>query len=753
MMDGKTNQCPDDFIAYDKKDYDWHLDYVNYLTGIFDTDGFQQERYKDDQNFKILMGKFNPKEYEYVTNLFGLNSPARLVNYPLIMPQFQLLMGEFISQPLQYSSFVTNRDAVVSKLDEKMNIAAETLLSPIRKQIENEAGFELEQEDMGMEIPDDIKTFLETPFRVAIEDKIDKGLYHLIHKYDLKREYTRALLDILTTSKAFFHVRRRGQDPVPTRIDVRNMIYSTNTSHDNLKKCNYVGYNQMLTLNELSDLFVTEDLSKKDWEYIESLKGKDEEWFRTNDFGGEYYDRSNKQTKIKVTYLEWKSMRAIKCLVSENKYDPDMPFYKFVKDDYKPKKKDKIITKYIQWVHSAYKVGHEKLISWGGRAHQIRYEDNYADSYFTIAGVIHNNIDGNTLSVVDSTKNIQILYNIVSYHIEVALSRSGGKAFVYDTSQMPDGFTVKDVMHYGKNYGVITINSAQEGNMGRSFNQFQTVDFGLPNSFQQLINLRMVLGETMSKMTGISDARAGINKASDLVGVNERNVMQSSLITAPYFDSLYYLISQTFELMSNMFSKYWNGNDMKLKVLGDSLYEIVKIDDAVSMAEYGISVKNTGNDKQKKDQLMMHLDRFAQSGQIDPLSIVKSVFSESAVDVEDIIKKGVESLQERQQQAQQAQQQNEAQKTQVEAQKLQQDMQIAQMDDATKRYIADSNNETKLRIKDKDDDFQAEKFDEEVMTDIDKQMLDHQNKMSEYAMQNSVNQTSRELNNQENQSF
>ena len=40
-MDGKTNQCPDDFIAYDKKDNDWHLDYVNVQSTQKDQPNFQ----------------------------------------------------------------------------------------------------------------------------------------------------------------------------------------------------------------------------------------------------------------------------------------------------------------------------------------------------------------------------------------------------------------------------------------------------------------------------------------------------------------------------------------------------------------------------------------------------------------------------------------------------------------------------------------------------------------------------------------
>jgi len=736
---------PDDFLPMAKKDHDWHKDYVDWILGSYGTAGYNRERKKDHDNYNIVNGLFNDKEFTYVTNTYGLATPARLVNYPIIRTQLNLLQGEFLSQPLQFSVNVTNRDAVMRKHDEKVNLVAEAMLKPIREEFEKATGVKFEEQDKGAEIPQDIQQFINTPYRLNVEEQCNIGLNHLIEKYDLKRIFSRAFYDILVTSKAFFHVRRQNLDPVPVRIDPRNMIYSSNRDREDLTKSNYVGYEQMLTMNELTELFITEDISKEDWKQIDKIKGMEAGWFQEHDDFYGWYEVDGDDVKVRVIYLEWKSMKAVKAKISPNKYDPEMPFYKFVEDDYKPKKGEEIVEKWIQWTHSAYKVGHDIVVGYGAKPNQLRYEENYADSHFDIVGIIKDNIDGHTLSIVDSVKNVQILFNIVSYHIEVALSRAGGKAIVYDVSQLPKGMKVKDVVHYAKNHGIIVINSAQDGNLGKSFNQFQSVDFGLPGSFQQLITLRAVLLESMQKLSGISDARAGINKASDLVGVNERNVMQSSLITAPYFDAVYGLIGQTFKLMTNKFSKFWAGQEMMLNVYGDLGMEMLKIDDAISMDQYGVTVNNTGKDKQRKDQAMMLLDRYAQSGAVDPVSAVKALSAESYRDMEKILEQGVTALKHQQQAQQQQMQQLEQQKVQLEGQKLQQDMQIAQMNNQTDVEIARMNNQTKLKVNGDNNDFQAEKFDNETDRDLNKDMLDHENRMAEYAMQESVNQTNRNI--------
>lgn len=741
--DRVVNTGPDDLIPESKKGYQWHLDKHNDILRRYDAN--ENERLKDSQNMAIVKGKLNPKEYEYVTNMYNVSAPAKMVNYPLIAPKLDLLVGEFVSQPLQFSSIVINKDAVVSKLDEQRAIVADTLLRPIRKSFEQATGMEFQQEDQGMEMPEEIESFLNTPYRTSIEDQIDIGLKYLIEKHDLKQTFKKVLYNFFVTGKAFFHVRRDGIDPVPFGIDPRDMIYPDQGYRDDLKKSSYLGYDTMMTVNEISELFLDQDLSKQDWEYIESMRGQTIDWFRQNNYGGRYYDVNSNDLKVRVSFIQYKTLKAIKCKVSENKYDPDHPFHKMVKDDYVAKKNEKVITKYIQYLHQSYKVGHEKIFAWGPVKDQIRYEDNYANCSFDIVGCIKDQFDGNTLSVVDTTKNIQALYNIVMYHIAVTLQRAGGKAMVYDTAQIPAGMKMSGVLNYAKNHGIIPINSQQDGGQGRSFNQFQSIDFTLGNSFIQLVNLKQVLESTMGTLTGISDGRAGVNKASDLVGVNERNVMQSSLMTAPYFDAFYSLIGDVLQLCSNKLKEFWAGQEVMVNVFGDLQHQIMKFDKSIASAEYGIFIQNSGYDKQKKDQFMMLMERFSQTGQVDPLVAVKAVNADNANDIEKILTQALEGVQAASLQMQQQGQQIEQKKVETDAQKLQIDIQKTQMTNEKDLKVAEMNNRTKMLIKDKEGDLAAEKFDAESAFGEEKSVAEHEQRMAEYAMQNSINQTQRDV--------
>ena len=209
------------------------------------------------------------------------------------------------------------------------------------------------------------------------------------------------------------------------------------------------------------------------------------------------------------------------------------------------------------------------------------------------------------------------MYNIVMYHIDLTMARAGGKSIIYDVSQKPKNTPLSDVFYHAKNSGLILINSKQEGGQMNTFNQFQQVDFTLSNSVQQLINLKMMLEETADKLTGISAARSGITKSGDLVGVTERNVMQSTTITAPLFEAHYQIVGDVLQALANLMRIAWANEGRMANVFGDMGMESFKIDKAISREEYGIFIENNAREAQDKRTMLALIDRYSSTGPID----------------------------------------------------------------------------------------------------------------------------------------
>jgi hypothetical protein len=312
-----------------------------------------------------------------------------------------------------------------------------------------------------------------------------------------------------------------------------------------------------------------------------------------------------------------------------------------VDEKYKPKPDEKLEVRPMTEVRFATKIGH-KLLRWGKCGNRVRYEDNYANTNLDYFGVIKNNFNGITLSIVDCLKNIQIEINTVMFHIAATLARAGGKAVVYDVSQKPAGMELEDVFYHAKNSGIIPINSKEEGmQIPGSFNQFGQIDFTLSNSVSQLINLKMMLEDTADKLTGISAARSGINKSSDLVGVNERNVMQSSLITAPLFELHYKVVGQVLNHMANMMGLAWYKEGRMVNIFGDMGYQMLKIDPEIALDEYGIVVQNSGREVQNKQVMMQLINQYSSTGSISPKLAIQAVNAQSATEIEAILTRGL----------------------------------------------------------------------------------------------------------------
>ncbi len=691
-------------IPESKKNEEWHLECLNAIVFYAgDYQFFRDDRLHDHENFLITEGRFDPKQYEYLTDMYGITSPARLVNYPLIMPKLDLLVGELVSQPLQYTVNVINRDALNRKNEAKISAGAEVLMRPVRRKMEKILGTRLEDQEVAESIPDDIEKFMNTKFRDHIEEQVDIGLEYCINKWRLKDVFARGFLDLCITRKSFYRVYIKNGDPYVERLDPRCMIYDIDAETESLSNANYVAVCKYYTINEILDRY---KLSKKQADKLEELRNMEQGFFmEANRVFENYIDYENRTTlKVAVIDAQWKSIRMMKFREKENPYDKENPYLEMLPDDYKPKKGEKIVEKAVTDIRQATRIGEDTLIEWGRKPNQIRYEDNYANTQLDFFGIVKNGVSGPALSVVDTCKNIQIFYNIVMYHIELALARSGGKAVVYDVSQKPNGMSYEDVMYHLKNSGILPINSKQEGNQINSFNQFQQIDLTLSQSVANLINLKAMLEDTMDRLTGISAARAGITKSGDLVGVNERNVMQSSLITARLYDIHYRCVGDVLQGVANMMKMAWGNGGKMVNVYGDTGMQFFKIDDAIALDEYGIFIENSGKEVNDKNIMMQILNQAAANGTVDLLPVIQAVRADSATEVEYILKKGLEGVQAIQNQLKErevaameqankiAQEKNQIdiQKVQIPAQAT---LQKTQMDNQTKVEVQKMKNE------------------------------------------------------------
>jgi len=489
-----------------------------------------------------------------------------------------------------------------------------------------------------------------------------------------------------------------------------------------------VGEERWLSINEINDEY-KDSLSTDDLLELDKMRnlylGGD---LNNYNSGFEWVDVAHgSEARIRVISAEWKSLRAIKFKLSDNKYDPSRPFRKMVKDTYRKRKGEKIETKWVDDIWEATLIGGKILVNARRRDNQVRSIDDPGKTPLSYTGCVKGNTTGATASLVDLLDNIQMLYNIVVYQIELAMARSGGKAVVYDVSQLPTnvGMDIQQVLYHLKTDGIIPINSKDEGNQMSSFNQFQQIDFTLSQSVQQLINLKVMLEEMAGNISGVTRQREGAVGEYEYVGNVQRSVVQSATITESWFYSHGEAKQRVLERLCNLMKVSWAGGKKAGMILGDGAYKFLNVMPDIALQDFGLYVGDSGKDDSMKQVVQQLAQAALQSGGIDMLGVIKVLRADTMTEAEKVLEQAMTEMQKQQQESMVEQAQAQQAAAEAEQAKFQAEAQLKQMDNEAKLQVAQIAAESRLEVAKIQADVDRDLHDTKERNEMDKKAADY----------------------------
>jgi hypothetical protein len=707
---------PRQAIPDSEKTKDWCIDNLRAITKYLggkhsNQDNFLSDRNKDIANYSLYNGHVNPKDYEYITDQYGLPFPARMANFPLIQTKIDLLINEDASRPIDKKVAAVNKDAALRKEKFKVNLIANKLLEDINSQFKNIFGQNPDMEMADYPIPEDIDEFMRYEYKELIEEVCQDGLDYLIKRYRLKDVFREGFRDFLVTGKCFYKVYVKNGDPFVRRVDPRTVMWDSSIQSDYLEECQWVAEERFLTVNEVLDEY-NDELTLEDIQVLEEIRQIDN-LDKLSDFNSEIewidYD-SEKGARIRVITAEWKSIKEIKFKVSENKHDMFSPFKKVVSEGYKKRKNDVLESRYVDDIWEATQIAGKIFVQCRRRPNQVRSVDDAGTTPLSYSGCIHNYTTGNSQSLVDLLRHVQMMYNIIHYHIELTLARAGGKAVVYDVSQLPTniGMDMQTVMYHLKTDGIIPINSQMEGQDVARFNQFQQVDFTLSNSVRQLIELKLMLEQTAGQISGISPQREGAVQQYEYVGNVQRSVVQSSMATQGWFFQHTEVKKMVLERLCNLMKVCWSEGKKASYILGDGGYKFLSVLPDIALNDYGVFLGDAGKDDAMKQMVQQMSQAALQSGTLTMLDAIKVLKAESLNEAETILERGMdtvkkiqENAQKQAMQQQQVSMQQQAQEKQLEEQRKDKEllnkMNIAKVEADSRIQVAEINSDTRLQ--------------------------------------------------------
>jgi len=695
---------PRQLLSDEEKTKEWceqNLDAMAPYIAQYNNNLYINDRFKDIRNYQAYHGHFDPKDYEHITDQYGTPFPARMTNYNIIAPKIDLLTSEELRRPLETKVSSINKSAVNRKKDAKVGMVMEQMLGDIKKEINETMGMDVTQDNVDFDIPDDIETYMRYTYKEAIEVVAESGIEYLKEKYRWKDLFKNGFRDFLVLGKVFYKIGVKNGDPHVRRVDPRNIAFDSSIESDYIDESQWVVEQRWLSVNEILDEF-GDELTKEDVMELENMRqissGSELAHYNTS-IEWLNYDAST-GVRIRLIQGEWKSIRAIRFKVSENKYDPDNPFRKVVNDSYRPRKGETIETKYVDDIWEGTKIGGRITTRCRRRPNQVRSVDDAGSTPLSYVGCTHNMSAGRITSLVDVLKHIQTLYNVVMYHIELTLSRAGGKAVVYDVSQMPSniGMDMQTVLYHIKNDGIIPINSRDEGQDTARFNQFQQVDFTLSNSVQQLVNLKLMLEQTAGQVCGISPQREGAVSQYEAVGNVQRTVMQSNLVTENWFFQHSEVKKRVVERVCGLMKICWAQGKRLGYVLGDGAFKLLDILPDIALNDYGVYINQGAKDDAIKQAITQLSQAALQSGSITLLDVIKVLKSDSLSEAEHVLENGIKEMQSQAKAAQEQQQSILQAQAEQEQTKMQHETQLKQMDSEARLKVAKENTRAKIEV-------------------------------------------------------
>lgn len=663
-------------------------------------------------NYDLITGKLNMEDFNFVTKPYqsqnrNFKYPADFRHYDILTPKIEVLKGEEMKRPFGFNVVATNPEVMNDILDRKKEAAMNYINNQLRRAFERTgvlAPLEEPQEEM---TPEEINEYFEYKYKHMIEKTANDVLQYLYKYQNLQDKFIDGFVHQLVSGAEIYWVGIVQNVPTCRNVDIRFFDYDRSPDTKFIEDAEWAREWRWMTISQVIDEFY-DVLTDEDVKKLEDYKGTIRA-HHTNVVGVPVLYSAdlnnspvnaytyNSSSIVKVVRMEWKSRRKVGFF---QYYDESGAILKkMVDESFKFDKSNpshiSIEWKWINEVWEATRLADDIFVHVGPKPHQHRSIDNYSECKLSYTGVVTRN------PLVSRMKQIQYLYDIIMYRLELAFARAKGQTIIIDTASIPKsyGFDVERVLHHIDTSGVLFINSLEDAKSGPNagknptFNQFTTMDLGPSSTIQAYLVFLQKLEELMSAVSGITPQREGAVQASETLGGVERAVAQSSFITEPFF----YIHNRVkWKVLTRLLEEsqvVWGGQNKALQYYTDDLTRtIINITGSeYQLAEFAVFVSDSVKDNTTLQAVRTMAEPMLQAGTLKMSDYFAIVESNSVSQAKQIMKTAEKFADMQRQEDIRLQQ--EAQQAQIQAQQAE-----AEINRNHELQMTQMNNETKLAI-------------------------------------------------------
>lgn len=634
--------------------------------------------------YQIYYGLQQEQDYEYLTGSDEFRLPARVRFIPLGKPFFDILKSTEQSRPFKPMVYAVDNDSLDEKSQDMARTVVEKWISAmtdrqqrvhtmrmqidmakqsLQQQAEADPSAMAMVQQMEMKLQDvsavvqrseDVianeSSALDRYFRFSAqthrERQMNYGLEYLMVKYDLKNMFSAGFEDLLVMDQEIYKVENvyEGHDPRVRRINPMNVFYSADPECDFIDEAERITEVRTMSISSVLDLYGSR-LNAAD---IATLKEQSSYFDQSSSqvyFGDSFNAMPNGSVNgcdnnnlysgstmyagdmVTVYNVEWRSVK--KLILKRSKNGDGPVITQLINDEGEANKDEEIEIRYISQYWEGVRIGNNIHTDMRVRPFQFRDIKEIGRAYSSYTGFAYNGIDKRPYSRVMATKDIQVLYNLVYYQLELLQALGGIKGIIMDKAQIPGGMGMKE-WFYNLKQGLGLIDSSKTGPDGRrmSFNQFQTFDMSFGQAIAQLIGVLDKLEYLMGRVIGIPPQRLGEVSSNDQVGTNKQAIIQSNITTEVLYNKHERIRNRVMNKLTMAASRTWKTGKRGSYVLGSMGQQMLNIGPKdLENASFEVFFGDPGREQALMDMLLQAAAQSYQTGGNTSLSQLAGLYN------------------------------------------------------------------------------------------------------------------------------
>jgi hypothetical protein len=657
-MERTIRQRPIQKLSIKEKNDEWRNQNVDYIIGAAELSSSLD--LPDDEeiqtNYDLYNGLYDEREIRHVTNPFKQEDgfPAMAQDYNIIRPKIDLLIGEETKRPFNFRVYRTSNKASSEVMTQAKEMLTNYVMGNIMSKMGEEEAQRFQEALASGEImpPEEIAKYLTQDYKDVAESTAYHSLNYLKQKLNLEHEFLTGWEDALKAGLEYFYVGIRNGEPYVECVNPLEFKWAISDGIEFVHEAEWCRRRMLLSASQIHDMLY-DKLSEEDFNKILDMTGqstaggfgpdkgpKDD----FNHWDVKSYSRppghnpfsDTAADALVVYHVCWRSYKKIGFVIM---IDPTtgQPIEYQVDETYK-KTGDELS---VEWtwlteIWEGYRIGDDLYV--GIQPVEYQYYDNNLNSkYLPYTGAAYSNRNSKGVSLISVMKPLQYFYIITWYRLELAIARDKGKVVNMDITQIPTsmGVDVNKWLHYLSSVGVNFVNPYEEGWLDEQahrdgkpaqFNQMTAMDLSTTQSIVQYIEIMNKIEQMLDSITGISRERQGGAAPNALVGVVERNNIQSANITEPLFWRHNQVKKHVLTLMLNTAKAAWRNTDKRYLhyILDDTTRAFLEIGEDFPYEDFDIFVHDGTRDLFALEQIRQLIQPAMQNGAslIDVIDII-----------------------------------------------------------------------------------------------------------------------------------